>query len=139
MSYNPQAVVFPDAEDVWINYLADMLDSPIGSNLFPDVKFVRVLRAGGTLMNKVTDNPQMVFDCYDADAALAAKFAADTRALVFAAEGCVIAPGVKVKALRHVTGPSQLTDEETESSRYSFTVMTALSGVAVNTDDLKGQ
>lgn len=134
----PESVRFPDSEDVWINYLAERLDIPVGSRLFEEARFVRVLRAGGNRQNLVTDMPQMVFDIYAEDEALAAGLASDVRAIVHAAEGTRMAPGIVAKRFRDVTGPSNVPDEEHPSSRYSFTVMTALTGVVVNTDTLKG-
>lgn len=134
----PEAVRFPDSEDVWINYLAERLDIPVGSRLFEEPRFVRVLRAGGNRQNIVMDMPQMVFDVYGEDEAVAAGLAADVRAIVHAAEGKTMAPGIVAKRFRDVTGPSNVPDEEHPSSRYSFTVMTALTGVVVNTDTLKG-
>lgn len=132
------AIRFPDSEDVWINYLNERLDIPVGSRLFEAPRFVRVLRAGGNRQNIVLDMPQMVFDVYGEDEFVAAGLAADVRAIVLAAEGTFLAPGVKAKRFRDVTGPSNVPDDEHPSSRYSFTVMTALSGVLVDSDTLKG-
>lgn len=133
-----QAVRFPDAEEVWITYLADRLDIPVGSRLIPDPRFVRVLRAGGNRQNLKMDQPQMVFDCYAEDDAQAALLAADVRAIVHAAEGREVSLGVRAKKMRDVTGPSNVPDDEHDSSRYSFTVMTGLSGQVVDTNILKG-
>lgn len=133
-----KTVRFPDSEDVWINYLAERLDIPVGSRVFDAPRFVRVLRAGGNRQNLVMDLPQMVFDVYGEDEGVAAGLAADVRAVVHAAEGTLMAPGITAKHFRDVTGPSNIPDEEHPSSRYSFTVMTALSGVVLDTDTLRG-
>ena len=121
-----EGVLFPDAEDSWQKYLAGRLTVPVGTRTRTDAAFVKVLRAGGNRSNKVLDSAQMIFECYDTDDALAAALARKTRALVHGAEGTEIAPGVHCKRLRDVSGPSNITDEEHQSSRYSFTDMTDL-------------
>lgn len=123
-----QGVAFPDAEDAWVNYLQPLLAVKVGTRTRKDVKFVKVLRAGGNRSNKVLDTPQMIFECYDEDDAKAASFARTVRALVHAAEGTQIVPGVFCKRQRDVTGPSNISDSQHDSSRYSFTVMTDLRG-----------
>lgn len=123
-----QGIVFADPESSWQQFLQERLSSPVGTKTMADAKFVRVFRAGGNSRSKVVDSPQMIFDCYDVDDAAAAEFAATVRALVFAAEGTEIVPGVLFKKLRDVTGPSNVSDSQHDSSRYSFTVMTDLRG-----------
>lgn len=126
-----QGVVFPDAEDVWQRFLKPKLAYKVGTKTRADVQFVKVLRAGGNSRSKVIDSPQMIFECYAEDDAKAAEFARTVRALVFAAEGTEIVPGVVFKKLRDVTGPSFVNDSQHDSSRYSFTVMTELRGTVV--------
>lgn len=126
-----QGVVFPDAEDVWQRFLKPKLAYKVGTKTRADVQFVKVLRAGGNSRLKVIDSPQMIFECYAEDDAKAAEFARTVRALVFAAEGTEIVPGVVFKKLRDVTGPSFVNDSQHDSSRYSFTVMTELRGTVV--------
>lgn len=130
-----QGLIFPDAEGAWIHYLDARLDVPVsnrvldardGEDRLTAPRFIRVLRAGGNRYSKVIDQPQMVFECYaefDNDAAALAR---EARAHVHAAEGTEIAPGVRCKRLRDVTGPSNIPDEQPGRSRYSFTVMTGL-------------
>lgn len=126
-----QGIIFPDAEDAWQKFLAARLNVPVGTKQRPEARFVTLLRAGGNRRNKVLDSPQMIFGCYAEDAAAAAKFASHVRALVHSAEGSEIAPGVHCKKLRDVSGPSDIPDEEHDSTRYSFTVMTELRGQSV--------
>lgn len=132
-----QGVEFPDAEDAWQIYLEGKLGGiPVGTKQRAAAKFVKILRAGGNRRNRVLDAPQMIFECYDEDAAKAAKFASYVRALVHSAEGTEIAPGVRCKRQRDVSGPSDIPDSEHDSVRYSFTVMTELRGRVV--PDLEG-
>lgn len=127
-----QGIIFPDAEEAWVQYLKPRLGGvKVGTRGRKDGKFVKILRAGGNRSNKMLDSPQMIYECYDVDDAKAAAFAAYVRALVHAAEGTAIAPGVHCKKLRDVSGPSYINDEEHDSSRYSFTVMTDLRGQPV--------
>lgn len=121
-----QGEVFPVAEAAWQQYLSGRLLAKVGTRTRPDAQFVKILRAGGNHRNKILDRAQMIFECYHEDDALAAKFAATVSALVFAAEGSEIAPGVHCKKVESVSGPSNIYDEQHPSSRYSFTVMTDL-------------
>lgn len=121
-----KGLVFPDAEAAWQHYLQARLAVPVGTRTRADAKFVRLLRAGGNRSKKVLDSPQMIFECYAAQDDEAAQFASTVRALVHAAEGTQIAPGVYCKQQRDVTGPSNVSDSQHDSSRYSFTVMTDL-------------
>lgn len=134
-----QGVRFPDAEDAWQQFLAARLTVPVGTKQRADAQFVKILRAGGNRRNKVVDSPQMIFECYAEDAAKAANFARTVRALVHSAEGSEIAPGVHCKKQRDVSGPSDISDNQHDSSRYSFTVMTELRGqIVADLMDLEG-
>ena len=126
-----QGFAFPNAEDAWQKYLQARVAFKVGTRVRDDVQFVRLLRAGGNRSIKVLDSPQMIFECYAEDDHVAAEFARSVRALVHAAEGTEIVPGVHCKKLRDVTGPSNVSDNQHDSSRYSFTVMTDLRGQPV--------
>lgn len=135
-----QLLRFPSAEKAWVTFLAGVLAGvKVGTRTRKETKFVKVLRAGGNRASLVTDGAQMIFECYDEDDDMAAEFAAEVRAIVHGAEGSEIAPGVYFKRLRDVSGPSNITDEEHSSSRYSFTVMTDLRAKVVpDAADLEG-
>lgn len=125
-----QVIVFPDAEQAWIDYLQPLLGCKVGTRVRADARFVRLLRAGGNRSRKMLDSPQIIFECYDVDDDAAAAMAKNVRALVHAAEGTTIGPGAHVKRLRDVSGPSNVSDKQHDSSRYSFTVMTDFRGQA---------
>lgn len=134
---------FPSAEKAWQRYLQERLTMKVGTRTRQDPVFVKVLRAGGNAASSrgitILDSPQMIFECYHTDDDKAAEFAATVRAIVHAAEGSEIAPGVYFKRLRDVSGPSNIPDEEHNSSRYSFTVMTDLRAQVVpEAADLEG-
>lgn len=134
-----QGIAFPEAEDAWITFLAARTAFPVGTKTRAAVQFVKVLRAGGNRRLLMLDAAQMIFECYAADDAVAARFARTVRALVHSAEGSEIVPGVRCKKIRDVSGPSNIPDQEHESSRYSFTVMTDLRGQVVpDLMDLEG-
>lgn len=138
-----QLLRFPSAEKAWQSYLQARLTAKVGTRTRPDVSFVKILRAGGNAPSirgmAILDSPQMIFECYHEDDDKAAEFAGTVRAIVHAAEGSEIAPGVYFKRLRDVSGPSNIPDEEHNSSRYSFTVMTDLRAQVVpEAADLEG-
>lgn len=119
-------VIFPDAVEVIIGHLADVLDDPVEPrvpNPRPD-RFLTVQRVGGARRTIVTDAPLLAFEAWaqsDQDAHDLAQLArAHVHALV----------GTAVYLVEEAGGPALLPDPESHQSRYVFTVAVHLRGEA---------
>lgn len=130
---------YPDAVSAWVGYLGPLLDPPVGGERAGGESFVRVRRVGGGGGTKITDNAQMVFECYGPYADDAARLARDCRAHVFAAAGTRLTAEAHCKNVANVSGPADLPDPERPAlTRYSFTVLTALKARIEDPGQLRG-
>jgi hypothetical protein len=128
------AVVYPDAEAVVGNWLAQQLEAlAVGCSVARTVpsprprRFVTVQRTGGSRDTPVTDAAQLTVDCWAADHAAAAQLAATCRQLVEASVGADPF-GVVVTRYEEVAGPTNYPDPTTNQPRYTFTVRLSLRG-----------
>ncbi|UXE04749.1 tail terminator [Arthrobacter phage Shambre1] len=133
-----QVLEFPDAVEAWVGYLAPRLDPPVGGERRDADAFVRVLRTGGVRQTKITDNAQVTFECYARYDDDAARLASHARSHVLAAAGSRLSPAAFCKSITEVSGPAEMPDPDTELSRYSFTVLTALKATVAAPEQLRG-
>lgn len=128
----------PDVTDAWITYLDPLLDPPVRGEKADAETFVRVVRTGGVMDTRITDNAQMTFECYAAHDDQAVKLAQDTRAHILAAEGTRLTADYFCKRVSEASGPAELPDPDSELSRYTFTVNTAIRARVVDPGQLRG-
>lgn len=131
--------VAPDAVGAWIEYLAPRLDTPVKGERDAGTSFVRVRRAGGGGGTKITDNAQMVFECYGPFKDDAARLANHSRAHVFAAAGTRLTAEAFCKTVVNVSEPADMPDpDRPDLERYSFTVLTGLKTRMIDAAALRG-
>ena len=131
-----QVVLFPDATDVVIDYLATELaargnSAPVRSRV-PNPRpapFVLVRRLGGPRRDLVTDSPMIGVECWAASEADAHDLAQLCRALVFAMRGTTQS-GVAVYGVDEVGGLANLPDPLSDHPRYIFTTTINMRGQA---------
>lgn len=129
----------PDAVDAWVSYLNPRISAPVGGKRAAGASFVRVRRVGGSPQTRITDNAQMVFECYAEDNAAADTLASHVRAHVFAAAGTRLDGGPSCKTVTNISAPAEMPDPETPTlSRYTFTVLTALKVRFAEPEQLRG-
>lgn len=133
-----QTLHLPDATAAWIEYLDPRLDPPVRGEKANTDAFVRVVRTGGVMETRITDNAQMTFECYARHDDEAVKLAQDTRAHVLAAAGTRLTADYFCKRVSEASGPAELPDPDDERSRYSFTVNTAIRARVVDPGQLRG-
>lgn len=133
-----QALDFADTTGAWVEYLDPRLDVPVRGEKANAESFVRVVRTGGITATKITDNAQMTFECYASHDDEALRLALDTRAHVLAAAGTRLTADAFCKSIGEVSGPAELPDPDSELSRYSFTVNTAIRARVVDPGQLRG-
>lgn len=128
----------PDVTDAWVTYLDPLLDVPVTGEKANARAFVRVVRTGGTMQTKVTDNAQMTFEAYAEHDDEAVRLCQDTRAHVLAAAGTRLTADAFCKRVGEASGPAELPDPDSELSRYTFTVETAIRARAIDPGQLRG-
>jgi hypothetical protein len=134
-----QTLELPDTTAAWIEYLDPRLDVPVRGEKANAPSFVRVVRTGGVMQTRITDNAQMTFECYAAHDDEAVRLAQDTRSHVLAAAGTRLTADAFCKRVGEVSGPAELPDPDSEQlSRYTFTVETAIRARVVDPGQLRG-
>ena len=129
MTRRPDIAPFPDAEDVWVRYIAAKLEEPdtrVSTETQPDARFVKIVRVGGVARSMFTDEPTIAFECYDTYADDAMALTQRVRAIVSNARGRQLVDGIVCKGYTEFSGPANLPDPNHESTRYSWTAATAL-------------
>lgn len=120
-------MIFPDAEQLLIDYLDPLFTEPVSTRFSTDTAFVRVLRTGGPRVTRVSDAPQLTFECYHPKESGAERLAANVRDRVQKLPGTTVS-GVYVYQITELSGPSNMPDPRHESHRYSFTTVVHLRG-----------
>lgn len=133
-----QALERPDATHAWVEYLQPRLDVPVTGEKHGAAAFVRVVRTGGVMQTKITDNAQMTFEAYAEHDDQAMRLAQDTRSHVLGAAGTRLTADAFCKSVGEVSGPAELPDPDTELSRYSFTINTAIKARVTDPGQLRG-
>lgn len=121
--------VFPDGEQLVIDWLRDRLDVPVEPKV-PNPRpasWVKVTRVGGPRRDLVTDHPMLVVEAWDDDDADARDLLQLARAHVDAMRGQVI-DDVTVYGITEVGGPANLPDPTSDQPRWTFTVQVAIRG-----------
>lgn len=129
-------IVFPDAEQISIDYLRAELDARLNDthvgNRIPDPRpaaLVQCRRLGGPRRNLVADNPQIGVECWADTEAEAHDLAQLCRGLLLAMPGHTV-DGVAVYRVDEFAGPVNLPDPLSTQPRYTFTVQISLRGAA---------
>jgi hypothetical protein len=125
-------VEFPDTTTLVVDYLADVVDVDVFSevpNPRPD-SFVVVRRLGGVRRNLVSDGAQIGVDCFGTDDVDAYELATTARAHLFAMYGQVV-DGVQVYRVDELAGPSSSPDPDSGQARYTFQQSVMVRGVGV--------
>jgi hypothetical protein len=133
-----QTLNLPDVTAAWVEYLDPRLDVPARGEKADAPAFVRVVRTGGIMETRITDNAQMTFECYAEHDDEAVRLAQDTRAHILAAAGTRLTADYFCKRVSEVSGPAELPDPDSELSRYTFTVNTAIRARVVDPGQLRG-
>lgn len=125
-------VVAPDAEGLLVDYFTAELpaqgDSATAHVNVPDPRpdrFVLVPRIGGTMRNRVVDQPTIGIECWAQTDAQAYGLAALVRGLVHALRGHKLGD-VQCYLVDEFGGPSNLPDPVSSQSRYVLTVSIGL-------------
>jgi hypothetical protein len=125
-----EAVEFPDTTTLVVDYLADLVDVDVFSevpNPRPD-SFVVVRRLGGPRRNLVADGAQIGVECFGSDDVDAYELAAAARAHLIAMYGQVV-DGVQVYRVDELAGPSSSPDPDSGQARYTFQESVMVRGV----------
>jgi hypothetical protein len=134
----PERIVFPDTTALVIGALNDQLDDlgytgvPVRSripNSRPTGRFVVVQRTGGPVANLVTDGAQLTVEAWSSSDHDAHSLAQACRAIIHSLEGTVVA-GSTVYGVDEFSGPGYLPDPASAQSRYTFTAVVNVRGVA---------
>jgi hypothetical protein len=132
-----ERILFPDAAVAVIGALNDQLDdlghagTPVRSKV-PNprpAKFVTVFRTGGPRVNVVTDAAQLTIEAWASSDHEAHNLAQACRAILGALEGTV-AGGTTVYGVDEFSGPGFLPDPASSQSRYTWSVVVNVRGVA---------
>lgn len=122
-------MIFPDAEQLLIDYLDPLFTEDVSTRYSTASSFVRVQRTGGPRGTRVSDSPQLTFECYHARESGAERLAANVRDKIHLLPGTTVT-GTYVYQITELSGPSNLPDPRHESHRYSFTVVVHLRGTS---------
>lgn len=122
-----EAIAFPDAETLLVNYLEPLLGVPVSTKIRGTYPFVRVNRVGGPRSNLVTDRPMVTFEAWAASTVDASDLARRARAYVGALAQSDVG-GEWVRRVNEVVGLQDNPDPETETPRYTFTVQLDVRG-----------
>lgn len=130
-----QPIVFPDAEALLIDVLAEFIDAPVGAivppNLDPGDEHVAVIRAGGVSRDLVVDDPTIVFEARAGGRTAAQALIQQVRAHVHALVGSTL-DGVAVYRVRDVGGPAWQPDPDTRAPRFVYTASISLRGAVAD-------
>lgn len=132
-----EPILFPDAEDLLVQYLTTELTArDIAAtahtrvpNPRPD-SFVLVPRVGGTRRNLVVDSPMVGFEVWGLTDKAACDLGRVVRALVFGLSGHVIS-GVQCYRVDELVGLTNFPDGVSAQSRYVFTTTLSFRGVVL--------
>lgn len=127
----PEIVVFPDAVDKVVDYLAAQLAArsnatPVYSRV-PTTRpasFVRVIRTGGVRRNLVVDDAQITIEAWAPSDEAAHDLAQLCRGILLAAPGVATA----VRDVQELGGPGLQPDPDSETPRYVFSHLVSLRG-----------
>lgn len=129
--------MFPDAAAAVI----DALNAQLPALGFVDVavrsripnprptRFVLVFRTGGPRGNIVVDGAQLTFEAWAADDASAHDLAQAARAIVNSLQG-TMAGAVTLYQIEELSGPGNLPDPVSDQSRYTWSSIVNVRGVA---------
>lgn len=130
-----QPILFPDVEDLLVNYLtAEFTSRSISASVHTAVpktrpnSFVLTPRVGGTRRNLVVDMATIAFECWGLTDKAACDLGAITRALVFGLKGRIVS-GAQFYRVDELAGLSNFPDGVSAQSRYIFTASVAFRGV----------
>lgn len=113
----------PDILATVISYLNAALTPPVSSKV-PNPRptaFVVVRRTGGPLATRVSDQPQLTFECWAATDIAAYALANQVRALVGAMADGTNRSGTVVYRYTEFSGPAYLPDPDSEQDRVTWT------------------
>lgn len=103
--------------------------APTGDTILPN-RFIRVTRAGGGMINRVTDEARLLIECWSDDSADCEEFANAARGVIYASRGQKHGGGFIRHVERHDDGPVDHPDPLFPGhERYQFRV-----GVLVSTN-----
>jgi len=114
-----ELIVFPDVEQLLIDYLTPSLAVPVGTAV-PNPRptsFVTVNRFGGPRRGLVVDDAQLGFEYWAERESQAAQLAQLVRAHINALQGQRV-NGVQVYRVREFAGPANLPDPLSGQPRY---------------------
>jgi len=120
------AIVFPDASELVIDALSDVLGVGVSGSV-PKPRpttFVTVIRTGGVKANSVTDGAQLTIDSWSDTAPAAMSLAQNVRSVMSDLAGQRL-DGVQCYTVTELSGPVVLPDPLSNSPRVrqSFTVL----------------
>ena len=118
-----EVVVFGDVEAVAIAWLNPRLAPVKTSTEVPSTRpaeFVKVSLTGGYDPNRVTERPQLTFECWAANSIRASEICRAVKANLKAMEGETV-NDVFVRAVTTVGGPVSFPDPQTTLPRYQYT------------------
>lgn len=132
-----ERILFPDAAAAVIGALNAQLPAlgftsiPVRSRVPASrpARFVLVFRTGGPRANIVTDGAQLTFEAWAANDADAHDLAQAVRAVVIGLED-TLTGGVGIYGITELSGPTNLPDPESQQSRYTFSTIVNVRGVA---------
>lgn len=122
-------ILFPDAADLVIAHLGDVLGVPVRSqvpNPRPDA-FVTIRRIGGTRQTLVTDGATLAVECWAQLPQDAMDLAQLTRAHLHALPRTL--EGIPVYRVEEFAGPADLPDPVSNQARAVLTVLVHVRGV----------
>jgi hypothetical protein len=130
-----QPVLFPDTEELLVEYLTDEFTARgVSASVHTRVPktrpnaFVLTPRVGGTRRNLVVDTATIGFECWGLTDKSACDLGRTTRALVFGLRGRVIS-GAQCYRVDELAGLTNFPDGVSAQSRYIFTASVAFRGV----------
>lgn len=132
-----ERVEFDDVETALVAYVQQELQAVgdtarVGTRRLPTTpsRYVRLSRVGGTRNTLVTDQPLVVFECWDATDPAAARLAMVTRSIVQAMRSVFVGPAC-VSWKSEVGGPAWNPHPDTQFPRYQHTQQMTLDGRTV--------
>lgn len=132
MIYEP--ILFPDAEALLIDVLAEFIDADVSAIVPPDLaagaEHVAVSRQGGISRDVVVDDATIVFESRAGGRTAAQALIQLVRAHVHALVGSTL-DGVAVSRVRDVGGPAWQPDPDTRTPRFVYTASITLRGAAI--------
>lgn len=131
------AVLFPDVAAMTIGFLTSALaehdDTAVVVKDVPTprpARFVTIRRGGGPRATLISDEAQVLFECWAETSGDAQDLAQLSRALVHSMAGTT-QDGVAVYRVTEFAGPADLPDPLSEQARYVFTVQVHVRGSAL--------